>query len=176
MAATKGWYWPWLLAAGMSGIVGVNTWMLFAANSDANGVVVEPDYYRKAVQWDSAMARQRESAALGWRATVRLSAVPAAPLAASGLSAPDPTRALEVTLLDGVGAPLTGATVRATLIHNADAGRPVTAVLTELGEGRYAADPRLAHRGMWEVRIEAERSAARFLTSTRAELAPPHVD
>ena len=76
--AKNGWYWPWLLVLGMSGIVGVNVVMLFVANSDANGVVVEPDYYRKAVQWDSTMAHRAASDLLGWTATVALSADAAA--------------------------------------------------------------------------------------------------
>ena len=65
-----GWYWPWLLATGLLGIVAVNVTMLFVANSDANGSVVEPDYYRKAVQWDSTMAHRAASDRLGWTASV----------------------------------------------------------------------------------------------------------
>jgi hypothetical protein len=72
--STRGWYWPWLLATGLLGIVAVNVTMLLVANSDANGSVVEPDYYRKAVQWDSTMAHRAESDLLRWTAAVSLSA------------------------------------------------------------------------------------------------------
>lgn len=161
MAMKRGWHWPWLLTAGMSGIVGVNVVMLFVARSDANGVVVEQDYYRKAVQWDSTMALRDESARLGWRAEVSL---------ASGVL---------VVLTDSAGAGVAGAAVQATLIHNVDAGRPTELVLREVGGGRYAADAALAHRGLWEVRIRADRGTERFAAVTRAERvdgAPPALE
>lgn len=156
---STGWYWPWLLVAGMSGIVGVNVWMLVVANGDANGTVVERDYYRKAVQWDSTMALQAASARLGWQAGV-------------SLSAGTPDASVEVHLTDAAGAAVAGATVQATLIHNADAGRPVELALRDLGDGRYVASHALGHRGMWEVRLSAVRAADRFATTTRVELDP----
>lgn len=162
--AKKGWYWPWLLALGMSGIVGVNVVMFFVANSDANGSVVEPDYYRKAVQWDSTMAHRAASDLLGWKASVALSADAAAP--------GSPTRAatLHVTLVDSAGAGVVGATVRAVLIHNADAGRPLALTLREQGGGRYGAELPLGHAGLWEVRVNAERAGERFATIAHTDL------
>ncbi len=156
MALKRGWYWPWLLTAGMSGIVGVNVAMLFVARSDANGVVVEQDYYRKAVQWDSTMALRDESARLGWHATVTLG-----------------SPAIELALTDATGAGVIGARVQATLIHNADAGRPTEVALQDLGDGRYGGAAVLAHRGLWEVRIRADRGGERFASTTRAELQSP---
>jgi nitrogen fixation protein FixH len=158
MAMKRGWYWPWLLVAGMSGVVGVNVWMFVVAGSDANGSVVEKDYYRKAVEWDSTMALDAASARLGWQTTISL---------ASTSTAASPS--LSITLHDASGVGVSGATVHATLIHNADAGRPTEVALEELGGGRYGASPTLVHAGMWEVRVRAARGAARFVNSTRAE-------
>lgn len=158
MARTTGWYWPWLLGAGLAGIVGVNVLMAVVASSDASGTVVEPDYYRKAVAWDSTMGVRAASARLGWRATAVLAG--AAPGAA----------ALEVRLTDAQGAGVTGATVVATLIHNADAARHLAVPLRDAGDGRYVAAPALSHLGRWEVRIEATRGDARFVAVEHTDL------
>lgn len=158
--AKKGWYWPWLLATGMSGIVGVNVWMLFVATGDANGSVVEPDYYRKAVAWDSTMALRAASDALGWSAELRLSGA-----------------LLVVRLSDAAGAAVIGATVQATLIHNADASRHVEVVLRDLGDGRYSGATALTYPGRWEVRIDATRGRAHYVATRHAELvSPPSAD
>lgn len=154
-----GWYWPWLLTAGMAGLVSVNVAILVAANSDANGAVVEADYYRKAVEWDSTLARRARSAALDWHADVRL-----APRQGE-------TPLVRVVLTDAVGHPVTGAHVEAVLIHNADAAHPRAVTLPEGAPGAYAVGARLGLRGMWEVRLVATRGDARFELDTRVDLA-----
>ena len=159
MAAKRGWYWPLLLALGMSGIVGVNVWMLVVASGDANGAVVEPDYYRKAVAWDSTMAVRAASDLLKWRAEVSLTG-------ATGAAA-----MLEIQLADSVGGGVAGAQVAATLIHNADAARHVEVTLRDLGDGRYVGEPTLTHGGLWEVRISAVRGAAHFVHTRHTDLA-----
>lgn len=158
MAAKRGWYWPMLLALGMSGIVGVNVWMLVVASGDANGSVVEPDYYRKAVAWDSTMALRAASDRLGWRAEVSLTG-------GSGAAS-----TLEVRLADSAGVAVSGAEVAATLIHNADAATHVEVALRDLGEGRYAGEPTLTHPGLWEVRITAVRGASHFMHTRHTDL------
>lgn len=167
MTRTRGWYWPWLLGAGMLGIVGVNVGMLFTARGDRNGAVVEPDYYRKAVTWDSTMARRGESARLGWTATVTLEA---------DARAAAPT-AVRIELEDAGGAPVDGASVAATLIHNADAGRPLSVRLRERASGAYEGTAQLAFPGRWEVRIVATRGTERFEVTAHTDLlrreAPP---
>lgn len=154
-----GWYWPWLLVLGMLGIVGVNVAMLVVADSDANGAVVEADYYRKAVAWDSTLARRARSDALGWHAAIRLEARPEA------------TPVVRVALADAAGRPVTGATVDAVLIHNVDAAHPRTVTLREAAPGEYRMAARLGHPGRWEVRLVATRGAERFEADARADLA-----
>lgn len=161
----RGWYWPWLLAAGLLGVVGVNVTMLFVANSDANGSVVEPDYYRKAVQWDSTMAHRAASDRLGWTATVSLVAGGDVPGSRAGAGT------LRVTLVDSTGVGIAGAVVGAVLIHNTDAGRPLELALRDEGEGRYEVDVPLAHAGLWEVRVSAERAGARFAAIAHTDVA-----
>jgi nitrogen fixation protein FixH len=152
----RGWQWPLLVVAALLFTVTANVVMLVAASGDANGAVVEPDYYRKGVEWDRTMARRAASDRLGWHAAVSL------PQAGEG-------HALRVQATDSAGAPLTGARFVAVLIHNRDAARPLRATLEEVAPGRYEAPVTLAHAGMWEVRLEARRDAERYLGTQRAE-------
>lgn len=161
MARKQGWYWPWLLAAGMGGVVVSNVWMAVVATSDANGSVVEPDYYRKAVQWDSTMALRAASDALGWRADVAIAGAVGAPAR------------LELRLIDRDGAGVAGATVQVVLIHNTAAADHVNLVLRDVGEGRYVAEPMLPYPGQWEVRLDAVRGGEHFVGSRRADLTAP---
>jgi nitrogen fixation protein FixH len=157
MARQRGWYWPWLVTGALGFTVLVNVVMVVAASSDANGSVVEPDYYRKAVAWDQTMARAAESARLGWRASAELQRAGA-----------DSAR-LVVRVVGLDEAPVRGALFTAELIHNVDAARPVRAVLAESADGRYEATVPVRRTGLWEVRLDARRDADRFSTSLRTE-------
>jgi nitrogen fixation protein FixH len=148
--------WPLAIAAVLGLTVAANTWIFWEAR-DRNAAAVEPDYYRKAVAWDSSMADERRSAALGWRAEAELGAV-----AAAGT-------ALTVRLAGPDGAPLDGATVEVTAIHNLDALHHVDARLAPLGGGAYAARLPLRHVGLWELRLRAVRGADRYRVTLRRD-------
>lgn len=171
----KGWQWPLLIGLALAFTVGVNVVMLFAAGSDPNGTVVEPDYYRKAVEWDRTMARRAASAALGWTASATLGAIGDAADAASATGATtgagpgDGTRVLSVELRDASGAAIADADVSATLIHNREASTPIVLALRAAGDGRYIASGALVHAGQWEVRVVGRRGDARYETSLRVE-------
>ncbi len=153
----KGWQWPVLVTLALGFTVGVNVVMLMMSKSDPNGTVVEPDYYRKAVDWDRTMARQAASDALGWSAT---SSVGVAHSAA---------REVRVALRDSVGVPVNDAEVSVTLIHNREASQPVQASLRAVGDGAYVGHAIAARSGQWEVRITARRGTERFEVTQRAE-------
>ncbi|MHB1297992.1 MAG: FixH family protein [Gemmatimonadaceae bacterium] len=158
MKFRRGWYWPWFIVAALLFTVGVNVVMLFAASGDGgNGYVVEPDYYRKAVDWDRTMARQAASDSLGWSATATIRR-----------GTGDSSKVV-VHAVGRDGAAVTGARVSAMLIHNLDAAHPVDVVLVESEPGRYATTAALAHAGRWEVRVEARRGAERFMATLHAE-------
>lgn len=168
----RGWQWPVLVTLALGFTVGVNFVMLYAAKSDPNGTVVEPDYYRKAVEWDRTMARRAASAALGWTARASFSAVTppsanATDAAALANEAPV-TRALRVELRDASGVAIVDADVSAMLIHNREASTPESLTLAPADSG-YAATARAALPGQWEVRVVARRGAERFETSLRVE-------
>ncbi|MBA3853836.1 MAG: hypothetical protein C0503_05435 [Gemmatimonas sp.] len=169
----RGWQWPVLIGLALAFTVGVNVVMLFASGADPNGTVVEPDYYRKAVEWDRTMARRAASAALGWTATATLGAVANVATDDSAVppsSPPTPasTRQLRVELRDAAGIAIGDAEVSATLIHNREASTPVTIALAA-DAGGYAGTGQLLHAGQWEVRIVARRGSDRYETSLRVE-------
>ncbi|MBX3134125.1 MAG: FixH family protein [Gemmatimonadaceae bacterium] len=153
----RGWQWPVLVTLALAFTVGVNVVMLFASSRDPNGTVVEPDYYRKAVEWDRTMARRAASAALGWSAEASL-----------GASA-EAGRELRVTLADRDGVPIADADVHVTLIHNREASTPLQVQLAALGAGAYSAPAVAARGGLWEVRITARRGSERFEDTQHTE-------
>jgi len=152
----RGWQWPVLVTLALGFTVGVNFVMLYAAKADPNGTVVEPEYYRKAVEWDRTMARREASAALGWTARATI-AEPATAL-----------RVLRVALTDSSAAPITDAEVTATLIHNREASTPLSVSLSAQERG-YAVELPALRSGLWEVRIVARRGGERFESTVHAE-------
>jgi nitrogen fixation protein FixH len=137
--------------------VGANVAMMVAAR-DPNAYVVEPDYYHKAVNWDSTMAQARASAALGWQVDAALRDW-----------TPQGTTLL-VQLADSTGAPLAGADVKVELINNLSPETPVHVIPAEAGGGRYEAQVVLPRPGLWELRLQARRDSAYFTADLHRDL------
>lgn len=152
----RGWQWPLLVTAALLFTVGANVVMFVAAGGDPNGSVVEPDYYRKAVDWDRTMARRAASDRLAWTSAVTLGA------------AVDGKREVLLTLRDSSGAAVRDADVTVTLIHNLEASAPLQGALAAR-EASYAGTLGAARGGQWEVRVEARRGAERYTATMRAE-------
>lgn len=154
----KGWYWPWIIIALLVATAAGQGVMLYAATHDPS-MAIEPDYYRKAVDWDTQMAQDAANRSLGWTARASIGGVDA-----SGSE-------VVVALADAEGLPVAGARVRVAAIHNLDGARHVEGTLTE-GAGRtYTARLPLHRAGLWELRVDAVRGADRFTASLRAEAA-----
>ena len=143
-----------LLVATMAG----NLVMMRIASDDP-AFAVEPDYYRKAVHFDSTMAQERANTALGWTATSRF-----APLADGR------DTQLRITLADASGAAISDATVRVVAMFNARAGDRLDALLVPEGDGAYVTALPVTWAGQWEVRIDATRGTDRFTASQRVEV------
>lgn len=150
--------WPIGIVVVLAVFVAANVLVMRLAGADPS-FAVEPDYYRKAVAFDSTMAVERRSNALGWAASSAIGR------GVSGML-------LTVTLVDASGAPVTGAALTAAARFNARANEVFAATLREVSPGRYAAPLDARHAGQWEVRVEAARGAEHFVASTRTE-APP---
>ncbi len=150
-------WWPLALAGVLGVTVVANVFILYAAN-DRNAAVVEPDYYRKAVAWDSTAARNEESAELGWHVDAAIDPI-------------DPTRAgvVRVRVTDAGGAPLAGARVGCTAIHNLDAAHRPEAETVLDGNGAGAIRLPLHRAGLWELRFSVLNGTERFVVSLRRD-------
>jgi len=148
--------WPVAIVGVLGVTVAANLVLLYAAG-DRNGAVVERDYYRKGLAWDSTLAQRARSAALGWRADAAIGPVR------------EGAARVTVTLSGADSAAVRGAALAVSAIHNTRADRPVAGALMEEAPGRYAGTLALDRPGLWELRLEAVHGVDRFETSVTAE-------
>jgi nitrogen fixation protein FixH len=138
------------LAAVLGLTVIANVWLLSAANDDQH-LAFEPDYYRKAVAWDSTVAQAERSRTLGWVATLALGT----------------DGHLTAQLADSTGQPVDSAAMAVEVIPIAHANRAVSVALSPSGAGRSEAGISLVYPGLHELRLTAVRGGDRFTTTVR---------
>jgi hypothetical protein len=153
----RGLGWPIGMATILALTVGANIWVATIANDDPS-FAIEPDYYRKAVGWDSTMAQMRENARLHWRVEPLL-----------GAFTPKGGASLRLQLSDSNGTPIRDATVHVAALYNARAGRVLEGTMLADTSVMYALQLPVAHRGEWEVRFDIQRGADRFTSTARLE-------
>ena len=151
--------WPLALVAVLALTVIANVALLAAANAPG-AAQVEPDYYRRALAWDSTQAERARSAALGWRAE------------AAFMATAERGSRLEVSLRDVHRGPVAGAELEVLAIHNLEPGPPARWRLEEIAPGTYRAPAPPARAGRWELRLRATRSGDVFTSVLHADLAP----
>lgn len=152
------WGWPLGLAMALVASAALNVGFAIVASRDAS-FAVEPDYYRKGLEWDRTMAQEDANRALGW--VLALRAEPAA----------DPGRLRLVAILrDRAGAPVSGALVTLEARHGARAADIVRGTLAEAAGDRYAADLPLRRAGLWELRLTARRGGEVFTQRIATDL------
>ena len=156
-AASRGRAWPWAIAAVLVATMGVNFWVMKLAAADPS-VVVEADYYRKAVAYDAELAQDRINATLGWRIAPALAPTP-----------DGRTGDLHVTLRDAGGAPIVGATVQVDAFSILRSATVERRTLAADGAGYRARFP-LTASGQWELRFTATRGADRFTQVVRVDV------
>jgi len=148
--------WPVAIITVLLLQVGFGVWMARTASSDPN-FAIEPDYYNRAVNWDSTMAQSRRDKALGWKAVASLTRD-------TGRSA-----ALRIVLIDAAGRPLVADSVQAEALAVAHAAMVHRLVLTP-DLGGYAAQVPIAANGLWDVSVRATRGRDVFTAKLRTEL------
>jgi len=153
----RGAWWPIGIATVLAATVGANIWIAVVANDDPS-FAIEQDYYKKAVAWDTTLARREASRRLGWHIEPVLGA-----MTRDGVQ-------LHVTLVDSTGAPIEGATVKVSAFYNARAGTLVNATLRS-GASEYTAQLPVHHAGQWELRFDVTRGTDRFVSTSRVEAA-----
>jgi Predicted integral membrane protein linked to a cation pump len=151
----RGMGWPIGIGTILILFVAANLFVMRLATTDPS-FAIEPDYYNKAVAFDSTMAEERRSAALGWSASS---------IIAAGDTRTGP--AVTVTLADAKRQPIVDASVTITALFNARANDVLSATLHEHSPGQYGAPLAVRYAGQWEVRVDAVRGTDHFVTSTR---------
>ena len=150
--------WPAIVIGLLTVDTGVGIYMMHVANSDPT-VSVEPDYYDKAVKWDSTEAQARRNNSLGWTMSPTLG-----PLG-DGRAA-----AFAVTLRDGNGSVIDGARIEVSAIPVSAADHVVHGVLTDSAtSGNYATTLPMAHTGLWQLQLVATRGRDRFTADLRVD-------
>ena len=155
----RGFGWPLGVIAILTATVGLNIWVFRVANDDPS-FAIEPDYYQKAVNWDSTMAQQRENLALGWHLAPTL-----------GAFTPHDGARLQVTLTDASGAAIGDATVKVAAFFNARANDIIDTTLLRDSTGYVATLP-VTRGGVWELQFDVRRGTTRFTATSRIEAVP----
>jgi nitrogen fixation protein FixH len=155
---SKGWYWPLVIVGLLVGGVGANVGLMIVATGDAS-FAVEPDYYKKALDWDRTMAQEEKNAELGWSVSTRLERA-----TRSGQAR------LVARVTDRTGAPIGGARVAVEAFPSARASQVVTATLDPEGGGVYATGLPVGRPGLWELRVRVTRGEQVFTRTISQDL------
>lgn len=155
----SGWQWPMFVVVLLLLNMGLASVAVYYATTDKT-FAVEPDYYRKAMRWDSHVAMRDASAKLGWSVAAQVE--PASNVAGK------PRLVLRVS--DREGQPVTDVQWRATAFHQARAGDRIDLALANAGEGVYECEAAMARAGLWEVRLIASRGRDIFESVERVEV------
>lgn len=154
----RGAWWPIGITTVLATTVAANLWVMRIANDDPS-FAIEPDYYQKAITWDSTLAQARQDSILGWRLTPDLRVV----------GATGKTR-LSAMLTDSTGAPISGAVVKVSAMPVARANEVHEATLAAAGAGEYAAQLDSRREGQWELRFDVRAGSTRFTEVARVDL------
>lgn len=148
--------WPAAVIGALVVTVAANVVLLMTAN-DPRHSAVEPNYYQKAVAWDSTMAQEGRNEALGWSLVATLEEVSEGAIVRAQVS-------------DRAAAPVSGARVQVVGIHNLDSGRRLRGELREIEPGVYQALLPLRRTGLWELRFTVDRQGDHFTADLRRDL------
>ncbi|MHB8972248.1 MAG: FixH family protein [Pirellulaceae bacterium] len=122
--------------------------MAYVAVSDRS-FAVEPDYYQKALHWDSLQSQLQANSRLGWNIRIDVS------LQTDILQ----NRDIRCTITDRSGNPVEGANVELVAFPHARGIERSTVALAPAGSGCYGVRIRMSRGGLWEFRIAATRGA-----------------
>ena len=154
----RGTMWPIGITVVLATTVAANIWVARIASADPS-FAIEPDYYKKAITWDSTLAQGRQNTALGWRLTAQVDRVVAGT-----------TTRLSARLVDATGALIDGATVRVSAFPVARAGEVQHATLGLTRAGVYDVPLAIERRGQWEMRFDVRVGPARFTDVARVDV------
>lgn len=155
----RGLAWPTAVAIVLALTIAGNFWVLHLATRDPS-FAVEPDYYQRAIAWDSTMAEAREDVRLGWSLHATL-------------TPGDSVLHLGVDVADAAGTPLADLTIAVTATHNARASDVWATRLTSRGPGHYEGTLPSRRVGIWILTFAVSRGAERFVVTEHLDTGPP---
>lgn len=158
----SGMQWPIGIVAILAASVAGNVAFMRAANNDPS-FAIEPEYYQKAVAYDTIMSEAKLSAALGWSAITSLE------LGSSGQGM------LQTQLKGPSGESVDADSVIAQAFFIARANNVVKVRLTGSGDGSgvYRALIPVLHMGQWEIRVDAFRNQEHYISTVRRDVSAP---
>lgn len=148
--------WPTIVVLLLGGNLALGVVLIRVANADPH-FAVEPDYYRRAVAWDSTRAQAARNVALGWTWTPSLGAV-------RGDRVP-----LMLAIAGPDGVPVDSALVTIEARAVAHANEAILDTLAAQGGGWYGATLPIRRTGLWEFRVRAVRGDATATAELRLE-------
>jgi nitrogen fixation protein FixH len=122
---------------------------VYASSRRASSHAVEPDYDRKALNWNQSAQQTAHNKELGW--SCQLVDIGRASIAAS--------------LTDQTGQAISGVQVSLEAFHHAHAGNRIQADLREV-DGLYRAPIVIDKPGLWDFRFTARKGHETFTAST----------
>lgn len=155
----SGWQWPLFVVALLLLNVGIAAAAIYYATTDKT-FAVEPDYYRKAMRWDSYAAMRDASEKLGWVVSARVE--PAA--------TPTAKPRLIVHVSDRAQNAVEDVQFRAVAFHHARAADRLGLALANAGGGVYECEAAMDRAGLWEVRLIASRGQDIFESVEQVEV------
>lgn len=152
--------WPVAIILVLAITVAANLWVMRIAGSDPS-FAVEPDYYRKAVAWDSAMAQEGRNRALDWQVRPEIHGF------TSGRAA-----TLDVRISGPDGEAIRDARVRVTAFAVARSANRIERDVPPSADGAaYRVVLPVARGGAWELRFDVRKGDAHFTATRRVEIA-----
>lgn len=153
----RGLGWPIGITLALAAVVAANIGIVMVARGDPS-FVIEPDYYARAVAWDSTLAQRARNAELGWTLAPDLR-----PFSAGH----DAT--LRVHLSDASGTAIRNASIAVDALFNGRAGEILTTTMRQDAGGGYVAELPVRYAGVWELRFTVVHDGARYTRQARVE-------
>lgn len=155
--------WPTIVTCILVGNLVLGVVLVRIATGDDH-FAVEPDYYRRAIGWDTVQAQARHNLALGWQLSATVEPInPTTPTAV----------VFHLTDRDGVAVPVDQAQIEARAV--AYASEVVRGLATPTSEPGVLRAAMSFHReGLWEIQVAVTRGDDHFTETLRLDLSRRH--
>lgn len=153
---SRGSWWAYVPVGLLGVLLSIQAVMVTLAVRDP-GFALEPEYYRKATEWDQHQQQRLASERLGWHAELNVTGQSGA-------------HTLTLRLFDAQGQPLQGAQVALDYFHNARAAQRRQVTLPDSGDGTFTTPVELGRPGLWVFRLQATRARDVFEQELRADV------